>query len=96
MSALVAGISIGQARGIAQALRGQRTEFVRTPKTGGAPGLGPRARRPAAAYLPEATLGLAGLTVAALTASRQSWLAAAPLALFGLGLLWVALGSMRE
>ncbi|HRC59185.1 MAG TPA: hypothetical protein PKU97_24850, partial [Kofleriaceae bacterium] len=60
------------------------------------PGLGPRARRPAAAYLPEATLGLAGLTVAALTASRQSWLAAAPLALFGLGLLWVALGSMRE
>lgn len=98
LSALVAGISIGQARGIHQALRGQRSEFVRTPKTGGT---GERARlrftrRPAAAFAPEAALGLVGLAVAALTITRHGVLAALPLALFGAGLLWVALGSLRE
>lgn len=98
LSALVAGISIGQARGIGQALRGQRSEFVRTPKTGGT---GARAsarftRRPAAAFVPEAALGILGLAVAALTTMRHGVLQALPLALFGVGLLWVALGSLRE
>ena len=98
MSALVAGISIGQARGMSQALLGRRSEFVRTPKTGGTGARVPAAfrRRPAAAFLPEATLGLGGLAVAAHTVTRAGWLPALPLMLFGLGLLWVALGSVRE
>jgi cellulose synthase/poly-beta-1,6-N-acetylglucosamine synthase-like glycosyltransferase len=109
MTALVAGISIGQARGIAQALRHRRSEFVRTPKTGSAPAaplaspvtagvaLARRApRRPAAAYLPEALLGLAALASAVLTAQHGAWSSALPLLLFALGLGWVALGSLRE
>jgi hypothetical protein len=99
MTALVAGISIGQARGIGQALRHRRSEFVRTPKTGSAPAsLARRAapRRPASAYLPEAMLGTAALVAAALTAQRELWISALPLVLFGLGLWWVALGSLRE
>lgn len=100
MSALVAGISIGQARGMGQALLGRRSEFVRTPKTGatGASRTSARAsrRRPATAFVPELSLGVVGLVVAALTVDRQGYLAAAPLALFGVGLLWVALGSVRE
>ena len=127
MTALVAGISIGQARGIGQALRHRRSEFVRTPKTGSAPSdiaalAAPpapasattalaasnasnvavarrhrsRARRPAAAYLPEALLALAALAAAALTAQREPWISALPLLLFGLGLAWVAVGSVRE
>jgi hypothetical protein len=99
MTALVAGISIGQARGIGQALRHRRSEFVRTPKTGSAPT--PRAgvrasRRPASAYLPEAMLGTAALAAAALTVQRGLWISALPLVLFGIGLWWVSLGSLRE
>lgn len=100
MTALVAGISIGQARGIAQALRHRRSEFVRTPKTGSAPAAlirrAPRSRRPAAAYLPEALLGLAALAAAALTVQHGAWISALPLLLFALGLGWVALASVRE
>jgi cellulose synthase/poly-beta-1,6-N-acetylglucosamine synthase-like glycosyltransferase len=98
MTALVAGISIGQARGIGQALRGRRSEFVRTPKTGSAPKLAARAtaRRPAAAFVPEAALGAAAFFAAAVTAQRDVWFSATPLALFCLGLWWVACGSMRE
>ncbi len=100
MIALVAGISIGQARGIAQALRHRRSEFVRTPKTGTASDARsrrvPRARRPAAAYLPEAMLGLAALAAATLTVQHGAWSSALPLFLFALGLGWVALASVRE
>lgn len=112
MTALVAGISIGQARGIAQALRHRRSEFVRTPKTGSASDApraanaststaalirrAPRARRPAAAYLPEAMLGLAALAAAMLTVQHGAWSSALPLFLFALGLGWVALASVRE
>lgn len=99
MTALVAGISIGQARGIGQAIRHHRTEFVRTPKTGGPVSAGARRRaprRPASAYVPEALLGTAALVAAGLTLRRELWLSALPLLLFGLGLWWVALGSRRE
>jgi cellulose synthase/poly-beta-1,6-N-acetylglucosamine synthase-like glycosyltransferase len=98
MTALVAGISIGQARGIGQALRGRRSEFVRTPKTGSVPRAAPRttARRPAAAYVPEAALGTAALVATLLTAQRDVWFSATPLALFCLGLWWVAFGSLHE
>lgn len=99
MTALVAGISIGQARGIAQAIRRHRTEFVRTPKTGGPVTAVARRRaprRPASAYVPEALLGTAALAAAGLTLRRELWLSALPLLLFGLGLWWVALGSRRE
>ncbi len=99
MTALVAGISLGQARGIGQALRHHRTEFVRTPKTGGpaSPLARRRApRRPASAYLPEAFVGTAALAAAGLTLGRQLWFSALPLCLFGLGLWWVALGSRRD
>jgi cellulose synthase/poly-beta-1,6-N-acetylglucosamine synthase-like glycosyltransferase len=98
MTALVAGISLGQARGIGQALRGRRSEFVRTPKTGdrrGSPTERAR-RRPATAFLSEAVLGTAALAAAALTAQHEVWFSATPFVLFGLGLWWVALGSMRE
>ncbi|HRQ88323.1 MAG TPA: hypothetical protein PLA50_05960, partial [Bacteroidia bacterium] len=53
-------------------------------------------RRPAAAFAPEAALGVLGLAVASLTIVRHGVLQALPLALFGVGLLWVALGSLRE
>jgi hypothetical protein len=109
MTALVAGISIGQARGIGQALRRRRSEFVRTPKTGGhdgeAPPRGtaaapparrPARRRPASAFLPEALLALAALAAALASAQREPWLSVAPLVLFALGLAWVAIGSVRE
>ncbi|MEZ4364607.1 MAG: glycosyltransferase [Kofleriaceae bacterium] len=96
LTALVAGISIGQARGIGQALRHRRSEFIRTPKTGGAPLGRATARRPAAAYLPEALLALAALAAAAATLARDQWLTALPLLLFGIGLAWVARTSARE
>lgn len=105
MTALVAGISIGQARGIGQALRRRRSEFVRTPKTGGTGGAGApparrairsAARRPASAFLPEALLAIAALAAAFGSAQREPLLSALPLVLFALGLAWVALGSVRE
>jgi Glycosyltransferase like family 2 len=98
LTALVAGISVGQARGIAQALRGRRSEFVRTPKTGGQPPppRGARARRPAAAYLPEAALAALALVAAIVSGQQARWLSAAPLLLFALGLAWVAAASARE
>ncbi len=90
------GLSLNNARAVLEALRGKRTAFVRTPKSGGVTGQGKyRAEVSVTTWL-EFGLALvfAGLTVT--TVEEGDWLSAPFMALFALGFAFVSAPSLRR
>ncbi|MCK6521030.1 glycosyltransferase [Myxococcota bacterium] len=92
--ALGAGMAVNQSRAVFEALFGEVGAFVRTPKRGGPGGAGRYTLAGDGNAAWEITLGLAQLVGAVACLRAGSWGSAPLLALFGLGYLWVGLGSL--
>lgn len=97
LTALTAGMAVAQSRAIVQALRGRRSEFVRTPKDGAIGGARTRrSYRVPAGALPWAELGLGAYLAgcAVLAASHGLTAATAMLAWLACGALAVGTTSL--
>jgi hypothetical protein len=92
--ALGAGMSVNQSRAVFEALFGEVGAFVRTPKRGEAGGGGRYALGGDGNAVFEITLGLGQLIGAVACGLAGAWGSAPLLVLFGLGYLWVGLGSL--
>lgn len=92
--ALGAGMAVNQTRAVFEALFGEVGAFVRTPKRGGAGEGGRYALGGDGSARWEIALGLAQLLGAVACAAAGAWGSAPLLTLFGLGYLWVGLGSL--
>lgn len=99
--AILAGISVSQARAVLEGALGRRSGFVRTPKLGLGPGQrlprGTRYRgRRGITPVAEVALAIHFAVFFALACAGQRWVAAVPMALFALGLAYVGVQSLRS
>jgi len=92
--ALGAGMAVNQTRAVVEALFGEVGAFVRTPKRGESGGGGRYALGGDGGAIVEISLGLGQLLGAVACMFAGAWGSAPLLALFGLGYLWVGLGSL--
>jgi glycosyltransferase involved in cell wall biosynthesis len=94
--ALGVGLSLNNARGVLEALRGKPSVFVRTPKSGGSSG--PRRYRSNASVTTwlEGGLGLVFAVLAVMDASKGNWFSVPFQILFSVGFLFVSWPCLKK
>ena len=91
---LGASLTANNARAVWEAMRGQRSPFVRTPKAGGAQAGQYRSRRPGIQSVLETAWGLYYAAAAVFALAHGLWLALPFLALFSAAFMLLGVGSL--